>query len=65
MNFDFTDLSFTLDSKIPTTSEMFDLMRQSISSDFILDSVRTFDGSPFEDVTEAWFSAVERDAPDP
>jgi hypothetical protein len=65
MNFDFTELSFTIDSKIPTTTEMFDLMRDSISTDFILDSVRTFQGSPFQGVTETWFSAVETDAPDP
>jgi hypothetical protein len=65
MNFDFTELTFTEESDVPTTSEMFDLMKKSISTDFILDSVRTFEGSPFESVSEACFSAVEKDAPDP
>lgn len=65
INFDFTELAFSIDSIAPTTTEMFELMRTSISSQFILDSVRTFTGSPFAGTTEAWFAAVEMDAPDP
>lgn len=61
INFDFTEMAFSVDSNPPTTEELFELMRTSISREFILDTVRTFTGSPFAGTTEAWFAAVEMD----
>ena len=63
MDFSFTDFIWSENSIPPSSSELFDIMRQSISTDFILEQVRTFSGSPFETTNEAFFAASDTVAP--
>jgi hypothetical protein len=63
MNFDFTEYTYSEDSVIPTTQEVFEVMRLSITTDFILEVVRTFTGTPFESTNEVFFAASQFAAP--
>lgn len=63
MDFSFTEFIWSEDSIPPLNSELFDIMRTSISTDFILQQVRTFTGSPFETTNEAFFAASDTVAP--
>jgi hypothetical protein len=59
MNFDFSEYTYSETSVVPTTQEVFEIMRQSITRDFILEVVRTFTGSPFESTIEVFFAASQ------
>ena len=59
MNFEFTDVLYTEDSSPPGVAETFEIMRQAITTDYILEAVRSVTDSPFEVVTEVYFAAVE------
>jgi hypothetical protein len=59
MNFDFSEFTYTENSVVPTTSEAFEIMRASITRDFILEVVRTYTGTPFESTDEVFFAASE------
>jgi hypothetical protein len=63
MNFDFTEYTYSETSTVPTTQEVFEVMRQSITRDFILEVVRTFTGTPFESTIEVFFAASQFSAP--
>jgi uncharacterized surface protein with fasciclin (FAS1) repeats len=56
MDFSFSDLSYTLDSTPPTADETFKIMRSAITPDYILQQVRTLDGSPFALTTEVFMA---------
>jgi hypothetical protein len=59
MNFNFSAFTFSETSVVPTTQEIFEIMRLSITRDFILQVVRTFTGSPFESTVEVFFAASQ------
>jgi hypothetical protein len=59
MNFDFSNIIYTETSVVPTVAETFDIMRSSITQDFILNVVRTYTGTPFESTNEVFFAASE------
>lgn len=63
MNFDFSEYTFSETSNVPTTQEVFEIMRLSITRDFILQVVRTFSGTPFESTVEVFFAASEMMSP--
>jgi hypothetical protein len=63
MNFDITDFTYSENSVVPTTAEAFEIMRASITRDFILQVVRTYTGTPFESTNEVFFAASEFTAP--
>jgi hypothetical protein len=59
MNFDLSDFTYTLDSVVPTNAEIFQIMKDSITQQFIIDVVRTYTGTPFESTNEVFFAASE------
>jgi hypothetical protein len=59
MNFDFSNFIYTETSVVPTVAETFDILRSSITVDFILEIVRTYTGTPFESTNEVFFAASE------
>jgi hypothetical protein len=63
MNFDFSDFTFTEASVVPTSAEIFQIMRDAITPDFIIDVVRTYTGTPFDSTNEVFFSASEFNGP--
>lgn len=65
IGFNFTDLSYSVDSIIPETEETFDLLEAQITRDYIIEVVRAYVGTPFEQVNEVWFAATESDVPVP
>lgn len=56
MDFDFSNFSFTDESVVPTSAEMFQIMSEAITADFILEVVRTLTGSAFESTNEVFFA---------
>ena len=63
MNFDFSEYTYSESSTVPTTQEVFEIMRLSITQAFILQVVRTFTGTPFESTVEVFFAASQFVAP--
>ena len=59
MNFDFSDIIYTEESVVPTNQEIFTIMEEAITQDFILEVVRTYTGTPFESTNEVFFAASE------
>jgi hypothetical protein len=57
--------AYSEDSKPPSNSETFAIMRDAISEDYIRNYVRTFKGSPFARCTEVVFAASESIVPQP
>jgi hypothetical protein len=60
--------TFAPDSEVPTETEAFGLVQRLITADYILDVVRTVNGTPFESVTEVFFQVKTDDTtadPDP
>jgi hypothetical protein len=53
--FKLTDFSYTVDSLPPDPSVTFELMREAISPEYILEAVRPLEGTPFESTTEVFF----------
>jgi hypothetical protein len=59
MNFDFSDFTYTEGSVVPTNAEIFQIMKDAITQDFIIQVVRTYTGTPFESTNEVFFAASE------
>ena len=57
INFSFSDLTFTEDSIPPTTAEALDILYSAISPTYILEVVRTFEGTPWVSTSEVFFAA--------
>jgi hypothetical protein len=63
MNFDFSEFTYSEQSMVPTTADVFEVMRSSITQDFILQVARTYTGTPFASTIEVFFAASELTAP--
>lgn len=63
MNFDFSDFTYTEESVVPTNTEIFQIMKDAITQQFIIDVVRTYTGTPFESTNEVFFAASELNGP--
>lgn len=63
INYDFTAFTFSASSNIPTTQEVFEVMRLSFTQRFLLEVVRTFTGYPFESTVEVFLAASQFTTP--
>ena len=63
INFDYADYLFkdkrADGSELPSPADLFKVIRRSITTDFILDAVRTYSGTPFESTNEVFLAALK------
>jgi hypothetical protein len=62
-DYDYTDLIYTTNSTPPDAAASFILLRDSINQDYIIDYVRSLDGTPFVTTNEVVFRASTMEAP--
>ena len=61
INFDYADYLFKNNngSELPSPADLFKVIRRSITSDFILDAVRSYSDTPFESTNEVFLAALK------
>lgn len=63
INFDYADYIFndsnTDGRELPSPADLFKVIRRTITSDFILDAVRSYSGTPFESTNEVFLAALK------
>jgi hypothetical protein len=63
MDYEYVDVIFTAESNPPSAAELFVILRDSISPEYILDYVRLASGTPFVSTNEVVFRASTMDGP--
>jgi hypothetical protein len=61
INFDYADYLFknNHNEELPSPADLFKVIRRSITTDFILDAVRSYSGTPFESTNEVFLAALK------